>query len=71
VHKGKDLGERCLLSLAFFIERMEYRTKRFSAPSPDFYRIIGQRTFHNEGLTDLSEHFYQWEAFLGEHLTAS
>ena len=69
-HHGRDLGERCLLGLSFFIQRMDRRTLRYNAPSPGFYRQVGKQTFRNEGLKDLAEHFTKWELFLGERLFA-
>lgn len=67
-HNGKDLANRCLISLAFFYRAMEERTKRYGCPNPEFYREIGTRTYYQIGMEDLGYHFQKWECFLQEFL---
>ena len=65
-HQGKELAYRCLISLGLFKKALNYRCNRRGAPSPDFYRNIGISCFAQIGEEDISEHFAQWEGFLGE-----
>lgn len=65
-HKNKELAYRCLLSLGFFKEAVEKRTKYHGAPSVSFYRNIGINQFKNIGFLEISEDFQKWEYYLGE-----
>jgi hypothetical protein len=65
-HEGQELAYRCLLSLSCFKDKMEKKWKYHGAPNPDFYREAGITSFHQIGSYEISEHFYQWEDFIGE-----
>ena len=65
-HQGAGLAYRCLISLSFFHGALLALHKRHEAPSPEFYRDIGQRTFFMIEEKDISKHFQQWETFLKE-----
>lgn len=68
-HQGKELAERCLLGLSFFQQEMQRRNLRHGAPSPEYYRKVGQYGFKSIGLIEISDHFENWEVFLSERLT--
>ena len=65
-HSGLELGKRCLVSLSLFHKALEHRCQRHGSPRPDFYRQAGKRVFLSEGLTGVSSHFEQWEAYVSE-----
>lgn len=65
-HKGKDLAYRCLISLSFHTKAIERRHQRRGAPSPDFYRHVGQQSFHQLNMPEIEAHFNKWTAFLPE-----
>ena len=44
-HNGKDLAYRCLICLGMFRPAMYRRYKYHGAPSPDFYRRVGEKSF--------------------------
>lgn len=69
-HKGFDLASRCLISIALFRKSLEFRTKHRGCPSVMFYRKIGIKTTAEEGLPNISSHFDNWSAFIGETLGA-
>ncbi|MBP7708403.1 hypothetical protein KA107_01860 [Candidatus Pacearchaeota archaeon] len=60
-----DFASRCLFSLAFFHPALERLYKKRGAPHPEFYRDRGKKTFRYIGLPELSDHFDNWENFLG------
>lgn len=62
----KEMAYRCLISLSFFKKIIIKKHERHAAPSPDFYRGVGVKSFHNIGKEDVSNHFYKWELFLAE-----
>jgi len=66
-HQGKELAARCLLTLSFFRGVLERRF-RHGGPSPDFYRRVGMKAFHDIGMEELVAHFRKWETFLPEVL---
>ena len=68
VHHGRELAERCLIALTFFEKAVEHRQRFHGAPSPDFYRRVGQQEFLEAGQEDISEHFLYWESFWSERL---
>jgi hypothetical protein len=65
-HFGWELASRCLISLGFFREYMENRTRRYNAPSPDFYKERGKDAFRHEGWASIANHFEKWEGFLSD-----
>jgi len=65
-HQGKDLAYRCLISLGMFKMAMYKRYQYHGAPSPNFYRRVGEESFKRIGMNDIGKHFYQWESFIGE-----
>lgn len=65
-HSGRELAERCLLSLGLLHPAMEERYKRRAAPKPDFYREVGIRTMEEIGVDSVAANFKRWESFLGE-----
>ena len=65
-HCGKELAYRCLISLGFFKNVLVRRWERHGAPSPSFYRNVGVKSFDQIGLNNISNHFCQWENFMGE-----
>jgi len=65
-HRKEELAYRCLLSLGFYKKALVKKWNRHGAPSPDFYREIGAKTFWALGKKEISNHFYQWEGFMSE-----
>ena len=65
-HQGKQLAYRCLISLSLFKKALIKKWQRYGAPSPDFYRRVGTKTFKQIRCPYISQHFYQWECFLCE-----
>ena len=65
-HKDKELAYRCLISLGFFREVLARKCDRYGAPSPEFYRKVGARSFELIGQKEIGKHFYRWECFIGE-----
>jgi len=65
-HKGKELAYRCLISLSMFEAALVKRYNRYGAPSPSFYRKVGEKSFEQIGMNDIGKHFYQWENFIRE-----
>ena len=65
-HQGFDLASRCLVSLGFFRDYMTHLTNNHGYPSPDFYVLVGKKTFIQEGRKDISLHFESWMSFLHE-----
>ncbi len=70
-HCGWELASRCLISLGFFKDFMERRTRRYNAPSPGFYKEKGKEAFRNEGWPVIADHFEKWEDFLAEQFSLS
>ena len=56
-HKGKDLANRCLISLSFFYKAIKARTNHHGYPNHNFYRKIGIQTYLDIGEYNLSNHF--------------
>jgi hypothetical protein len=65
-HQGYELAKRCLISNSFFESRMKERCERHGAPSPKFYRQIGQSCFKQAGRPEIGSHFDKWTLFLKE-----
>jgi hypothetical protein len=62
----KELAYKCLISLGMFKAVLVKRWERSGAPSPNFYRGVGIKSFEIIGMNDISCHFYQWENFISE-----
>lgn len=65
-HHGRELADRCLVSLAWFPRAIETRHVRKGAPKPSYYRMAGKQAFIQEGQIAIADHFERWEAFLSE-----
>ena len=65
-HSGYELAKRCLISISFFEKYMIRRCERYGAPSPNFYRQVGQTCFKQIGKTEIGSHFNKWTLFLQE-----
>jgi hypothetical protein len=63
-HQGIDLAERCLFSTSFFWEHIKKREERYSAPSPEFYLIMGSKKYEALGKTDIARNTANWRNFL-------
>ena len=61
-----NYANRCLISLSLFRNVLNQKCKRYGAPCPNFYRKTGISAYSRAGLTIISDHFKQWEHFLGE-----
>lgn len=70
-HYGWELASRCLISLGFFWAYMEQRTRRFNAPSPNFYKARGREAFRNEGWESIATHFDKWLEFLADQFAVA
>jgi hypothetical protein len=68
-YRGKELGEKCLIGLALFYDAIEQLHRRHAAPEPEFYRLVGRKSFYDAGMHEISKHFTNWEIFLNERLT--
>jgi len=62
----EELANRCLISLGMFKRVLIRKHERHAAPSPEFYRRVGIKSFHQIGKENISNHFYKWELFLSE-----
>ena len=65
-HYGWELASRCLISLGFFGAYMEQRTRRYNAPSPNFYKARGKEAFRSEGWDSIAKNFEKWLELLAE-----
>jgi hypothetical protein len=65
-HRGKDLASRCLISLSLFYDGMRRNYQVHAAPKPEFYEVVGIKTFQEVGMNDISDNFVKWKYFLGE-----
>lgn len=65
-HYGRQLADRCLVSLSWFQNAIQKRSRFHGAPSIDFYRTVGKTAFKNDGHEDICAHFEKWEGFLSE-----
>lgn len=66
LHHGRELASKCLISTSLFKSALDARSKRFGAPSSDFYTNVGKTTLIQEGMVDVAAHFENWNAFLFE-----
>ena len=61
-------SSKCLISLAFFPQKLEKRWKQYAAPKPDFYRQLSKAIYKTFDQNDIAAHHEKWESFLGEVL---
>jgi len=66
VQKEEELAYKCLISLGLFKKVLIKKYEVHGAPSPKFYRMVGITSFRHIGKDDISDHFCQWEGFMGE-----
>lgn len=67
-HRGKEFASRCLITLGLFPQAMETRFNK-GGPKPDYYRGVAKMLFKQEDMIEVSEHFKNWEGFIGEVFT--
>lgn len=64
----RDTADTCLLMLSLFPERLEFRQRRYGAPSPRWYSKIGAMAFSATGHEDVASHFDGWTEFAHQEL---
>jgi hypothetical protein len=69
-HSGKDLAERCLLSVCFFYNALRRKENQYSAPSPEFYMKVGQSEFEKMHQYGISNNLPLWKDFWNDIIAA-